>query len=200
MRYTPQQARQQWQNKVNNAQGHLFEDGIRVACLSYHDSGRAEIDKTPEPFRVTSKGKDGTFTGRFTALASPDFQGTLRGGRSIVFEAKYTTTDRLKRAVLTGAQMEALENHARSGAAAGVCGGIQDAYFFMPWELWRDMKKHFGRVYVTAADLEPYRVRFTGAVMFLDYISPAYGNWLYCESGEPKESGGWECIRGQKNA
>jgi len=33
------------------------------------------------------------------------------------------------------------------------------------------MKERFGRKYVTKADLEPYRVRFTGAVMFLDYIS-----------------------------
>lgn len=173
MQYNPQQARQQWQNRVNNAQGHIFEDGIKAACRVYHDSGRAEVDKTPEPFRVTSKGRDGTFTGRFTALAAPDFQGTLQGGRSIVFEAKYTTADRMKRAVLTDAQMEALESHARSGAAAGVCAGIRDTCFFVPWNLWRDMKEHYGRLYVTAADLEPFRVRFTGAVLFLDYAHNA---------------------------
>lgn len=31
------------------------------------------------------------------------------------------------------------------------------------------MKDRFGRQYVTAADIQPWRVRFTGQVMFLDY-------------------------------
>lgn len=174
MQYNPQRARQQWQNRVNNAQGHIFEDGIKAACQVYHSSRRAEIDKTPEPFRVTEKRRDGTFTGRFTALAAPDFQGTLQGGRSIVFEAKYTTTDRLKRAVVTDAQMSTLENHLQSGAAVGVCAGIQDKFFFVSWQVWRDMKERFGHVSVSAADLEPFRVRFTGAVLFLDYVHTTF--------------------------
>ncbi len=62
-----QQARQQWQNRVNNAQGHFFEGAIMAACQFYHDRERAEIDKTPEPFRVTSKSRNGTFTGPCTA-------------------------------------------------------------------------------------------------------------------------------------
>lgn len=169
--YNAVQARTVMQNTVNNAQGHIFEDCIKAACTIYHDTGRAEIDKTPEPFRVMSKCRDGTFTGRFTALAQPDFQGTLKGGRSIVFEAKYTGTDRMRRAAATDAQMQAMENHARRGAAAGVCVGIKDKYFFLPWAVWRDMKKYYGRQYVTAGDIEAFRVRFNGAVLFLDYIN-----------------------------
>ena len=153
MQYSPQQARQQWQNRVNNAQGHIFEDGIKAACEIYRNSRRAKVDKTPEPFR-----------------AAPDFQGTLQGGRSIVFEAKYTTTDRLKKAVVTDTQADALEDHLQSGAAAGVCAGIQDRFFLVPWTIWREMKAHFGHVSVSAAELEPFRVRFTGAVLFLDYV------------------------------
>lgn len=106
----------------------------------------------------------------FTARAQPDFQGTLDGGRSIVFEAKYTTTDRLKWDVLTQEQRDTLERHARRGALAAVCGGIGNEFFFVPWTVWRDMKEHFGRKYVTAADLEQWRVRFNGAVLFLDYV------------------------------
>lgn len=170
MIYDQQRARQQWQNTVNNAQGHIFEDNIKAACNFYQERGRAKIDKTPEAFRVKKKHPDGTFTGWFTAPAQPDYQGTLNGGRSIVFEAKYTTTDRMKRGVLTGEQMDDLEDHARCGAVAAVCIGIQDRFFFIPWEVWRDMKQHFGRQYVTVADIENYRIRFTGAVMFLDYI------------------------------
>ena len=110
----------------------------------------------------------GIFKGRFTAPAQPDFQGTLAGGRSIVFEAKHTTTDRLKRDVLTGEQQDTLAHHHRMGAVAAVCAGIGNNFFFVPWVIWRDMKKHFGRKYVTAANLEPFRVRFNGAVLFLD--------------------------------
>ena len=62
---------------------------------------------------VTSKGAGGTFAGRFTALAQPDFQGTMAGGQSVVFEAKYTTTDRMKREVLTKEQMDAVETALR---------------------------------------------------------------------------------------
>ena len=41
-----------YQNKINNAQGHSFEDYIKAACAFYKDRGRASVDKTPEPFRV----------------------------------------------------------------------------------------------------------------------------------------------------
>lgn len=168
--YDQRRARQKWQNTVNNAQGHFFEDCIKAACLTYRDRNRAEIDKTPEAFRVKKKHPDGTFTGWFTSPAQPDYQGTLNGGRSIVFEAKYTTTDRMKRSVLTGKQMDVLEHHSKRGAVSAVCIGIQDKSFFIPWNVWRDMKQHFGRQYVTAADVEVYRVRFNGAVKFLDYV------------------------------
>lgn len=157
-----------YQNTVNNAQGHFFEDAIKAGCAYYSARGRAEIDKTPEPFRVMEKLGGGIFKGRFTAPAQPDFQGTLAGGRSIVFEAKHTTTDRLKRDVLTGEQQDTLAHHHRMGAVAAVCAGIGNNFFFVPWVIWRDMKKHFGRKYVTAANLEPFRVRFNGAVLFLD--------------------------------
>lgn len=192
MQIDQRRARQQWQNTVNNAQGHIFEDNIKAACLWYREQGRAKIDKTPEAFRVKKKHPDGTFTGWFTAPAQPDYQGTLCGGRSIVFEAKYTTTGRLKRGVLTGEQIDALEDHARFGAVAAVCIGIQDKFFFIPWEVWRDMKQHFGRQYVTAADVEQYRIRFTGAVMFLDYIhvSAASIVFLAAEEIQAKERGG----------
>ena len=162
--------RARYQNAVNNAQGHSFEDAIKAGCVLYSMRERAEIEKTPEPFRVISKSeKGGIFKGRFTAHAQPDFQGTLAGGRSIVFEAKYTTTDRLKFDVLTDEQQDALERHHRRGAISAVCAGIKNDFFFVPWRVWREMKERFGRKYVTAADLEPFRVRFNGAVLFLDW-------------------------------
>lgn len=178
MQYDQRRARQQYQNAVNNAQGHFFEGYIKAACTFYSERERAEVDKTPEPFRVLEKSRDGVFKGRFTAHAQPDFQGTLAGGRSIVFEAKYTTTDRMKRDVLTEEQQKVLERHANRGAITAVCAGIDDKFFFVPWEIWRDMKQHFGRKYVTAADVEAFRVKFNGTVMFLDYIHEIAGRWI----------------------
>lgn len=161
----------QYQNWINNAQGHDFEKAIGQACALYARTGAAWIEKTPEPFRVMSKSKSGgIFQGRFTAKAQPDFQGTVAGGRSIVFEAKYTTTDRLRRDVLTEKQMEALEQHGRIGAIAFVCAGIQGSLFAVPWACWQNMQQYWGRKYVTAQDLEPYRVKFDGAVRFLEYV------------------------------
>ncbi len=170
-RINDKSSRQRYQNAVNNAQGQAFEGYIKAACARYSAAGRAEVDKTPEPFRVMSKQQNGIFTGRFTALAQPDFQGTLAGGQSICFEAKFTTTDRMKRGVLTETQMQTLEQHERLGAVTAVCVGLEDKYYFVPWEIWRDMKERFGRQYVTAADIEMYRVRFNGSVLFLDYVN-----------------------------
>ncbi len=163
----------QYRNWVNNAQGHDFEKAIERACVIYAQKGTAFIEKTPEPFRVMNKAESGgIFQGRFTARAQPDFQGTINGGRSIVFEAKYTSTDRLRRDILTERQMEALEGHYKLGALANVCVGIKGRFFFVPWNLWRDMKENFGRQYVTSGDIEKWQVIFDGAVKFLEYISP----------------------------
>jgi recombination protein U len=160
--------RQQYQNRRNNAQGQHFEREILAGCRYYAQHNIAVIDKTPEPFRVQKKSRDGIFTGRFSTPAQPDFQGTLYGGRSIMFEAKRTSKDRITRNVLTDTQMEALEKHNRLGALCGVCVNIQDDFFFIPWNVWRDMKEIYGRQYITVADVDKYRVKFDGAVHFLD--------------------------------
>lgn len=183
-----QSALDRYRASVSNNRGHDFEEAIKQACILYASQGRAKVEKTPEPFRVLEKREGGIFVGRFTAHAPPDFQGTLDGGRSIIFEAKYTTTESMKRDVLTETQMETLEDHHRKGALAGVCVGIQDRFFFVPWEVWRDMKQYMGRLYVTAEDLEGLRVRFTGAVMFLDYVHKVDGRWL---SGEECKIDRW---------
>ena len=161
--------KRQYKNRINNAQGQHFENEILAGCKMYEHHDIATIDKTPEPFKVTSKNhRTGEFTGRFSKHAQPDFQGTLYGGRSIVFEAKKTTKDRITRNVLTDTQMDVLEKHNRLGALCGVCICIQDDFFFIPWNVWRDMKEMYGRQYLKPEDIEEYKVRFDGAVHFLD--------------------------------
>lgn len=159
--------KRRYKNKLNNAQGQHFEREIIAGCRFYEQHKIAIIDKTPEPFRVTKKYRDGIFTGRFSTPAQPDFQGTLCGGRSIMFEAKRTSKDRITQNVLTETQMQILENHNRLGALCGVCVSIQDDFFFIPWNVWRDMKELYGRRYITVADVKEYKVKFDGAVYFL---------------------------------
>lgn len=167
-----EQLKRQYKNRINNAQGQHFEREILAGCRMYEHHGIATIDKTPEPFRVTSKNhRTGEFTGRFSTHAQPDFQGTLHGGRSIMFEAKRTSKDRITRNVLTDTQMEILEKHNRLGALCGVCICIQDDFFFIPWNVWRDMKEMYGRQYLKAEDIKEYKVRFDGAVHFLDRLN-----------------------------
>lgn len=161
-----------WKGKRNNAQGHFFEGFIKTACTIYKQKGLAYVEKMPEPFMVLEKRERGIFKGRFIAHAQPDFMGTLSGGRSICFEAKYTSTDKLAQTVLTGEQWDSLEQHWKAGAKAGVCAGIGNVYAFIPWPVWRSMQEIYGHKYMTAEDLEPYRVKFNGACMFLDPLHP----------------------------
>lgn len=162
---------QRYKNAKSNAQGRIFENGIISACNIYIRNNRAKICKIPEPYLVTSKNNRGTFNGKFIANAEPDFGGTLKNGQSIVFEAKYTMTDRIRKSVLTDTQTQSLEEHYSLGAVAGVCVGINDNYFFIPWDIWRDMKKHFKRQYILITDVEKYRIKYDGSVLFLDFVN-----------------------------
>ena len=162
-----EELKQQYRNKQSNAKGHDFEDAIVCGCKYYQEREIAWIDKTPEPFRVMSKSKNGIFTGRFTSNAQPDFQGTLKGGKSIIFEAKKTGKDRILRNVVTKTQQDVLEAHHKLGAACFVCVCIQEEVFFIPWEKWRDMKKYYGRLYMKADDIREYQVGNGGRILFL---------------------------------
>ena len=52
-----------------------------------------------------------------------------------------------------------MEKHSRLGARCYVViGFISGEVYRLPWEVWRDMKKVFGRKYVTEADVQKYRV------------------------------------------
>lgn len=123
---------QSFKSLQSNGFGKNFEKMIDLACKYYRDEGKADISKIDEPFRVIRLKKAGRFEGQFTKNANPDFEGTLDGGRSICFEAKYTRTDRMKQSVVSDKQAEVLEIKSKLGGLAGVCIGIKDRYFFIP--------------------------------------------------------------------
>ena len=108
-------AMRSYRSAMANDRGRMFEAMLLAGCKHYRQMGIAEIDKTPEPFRVSRKLGDGKFEGRFGRAAQPDFQGTLQGGVSVIFEAKSTTGDRIQRCALTQEQIDVLQRHHELG-------------------------------------------------------------------------------------
>src|SRR5699024_8307812 len=118
-----------------------LEQMIEAGCNEYRVKQLAMIEKTPEPFRVKKiNSQSKTFTAYFTGKAQPDFKGTLKGGMAICFEAKMTTSDKLKKDVVTPNQSACLDMHAGLGALCGVCCMIKHTVAFVPWGIWKDMK------------------------------------------------------------
>lgn len=175
-----EQGKKSYWAAMANGRGHQHELLIEGACRYYASIGRAYIVKEPEPFRVIKKDRiNHTAKINFIKKAQPDFHGTLAGGQSIVFEAKYTDTARIKQSVISDEQAKSLDIQLKLGASAFVCVGIQDKAYMVPWKVFRDMKVNFGHKYATQDDLFMYRVINNGVIKFLDFINGVRAEELY---------------------
>ena len=109
--------------------------------------------------RPTKSIGGGKFIAFFEKQAQPDYTGTIKGGRSVRFEAKFTSTDRLEQSRVLPKQIKNLDRHQKLGARCYVIAGfLSNEVYRVPWDVWQSMKEYFGRKYVTEQDLEPYRV------------------------------------------
>lgn len=153
----------------SRAAGAYFENIIEGSLEWYKIHGVAVIEKTPEPMKPLGKpNQRGQFLACYTKAAQPDFKGTITGGRSVAFEAKQTTTDRIEYKATTEEQNEQLEKHYKLGAAVFVLVSFNFRDFFrIPWPVWRDMKEIYGRKYIKPAELEQYRVQYIAGVLKL---------------------------------
>ena len=151
----------------SRAAGEEWERIIEASCQYYRLKGEAEIEKTPEPMKpIGPKNRQGQFLACYTKQAQPDYKGTVRGGRAVVFEAKHTDSDRLQRSVISEEQEKQLNRHAGLGAECFVMISFGFREFFkIPWTIFRDMKENFGRKYITPEDVQQYRVRYIGGVL-----------------------------------
>ncbi|MGN1015330.1 MAG: Holliday junction resolvase RecU [Butyricicoccus sp.] len=172
LRPDEQAALRSWRAMNANAKGQAFEAAIRVGLEFYAECGIARIEKTPEPFFVMRKNRDGTFLGRFSRQnkAQPDFTGTLRDGRSVMFEAKSVSGDRVTRRLLTDRQMELLEAHHRLGAITFVVVELNGRHYTIPWPIWRDMQQFYHAAHIKERDLWPYEVHSHRGVMVLERV------------------------------
>ena len=93
-----------YQGMRNRAQGRLFEQRIDAALVHYDYLGLASVEKTPEPMRPIKRLTEGRFVAVFEKPAQPDYKGTLKGGRAVVFEAKHTSTGQMEQSRVTADQ------------------------------------------------------------------------------------------------
>lgn len=146
--------------------GEYWENMLEAACQHYRAAGKAEITKTPEPMRPIKSLGGGKFVAHYEKMAQPDYKGTLAGGRAIVFEAKHTDGDRLLQSVISSEQEKQLDRHEALGALCFVMVSFGfEQYFKIPWAVFRNMKQHYGRKYITPEDVQEYRIRYIGGVL-----------------------------------
>lgn len=181
-----------YQGKVNRAQGAFFERMIEQACDYYRSRGIADIEKTPEPMQPTRDLGGGKFIAHYTGMAQADYKGFLMGGRAVNFEAKYTDTGRMAQDRVMPQQVERLERAHRYGTLAFVlCSFGSVAFYRIPWEVWRNMKAHFGHKYITPQEATPFEVRIggPGVPMFLEKLEEPEKVTFYLTKEEKSEEG-----------
>lgn len=155
-------------NKKSRHTGAAFEELVDRSCEHYKVQGVAAIEKTPEPLKIIANLGNGIFKAVCTKKAQPDYKGTIDGGYSIVFEAKHTDTDRIKRNVISSEQEKELNYHDKMGAECYVLVsfGLQ-TFYKIPWRYFRDMKLYFGHQYISIDEplIKSYEVKIIGGVL-----------------------------------
>ena len=152
--------RNQLQGKIVKKQGEWFERRLDESFEYYRMKGFALVEKTPEPMRPTRRLDNGKFIAVFTKKAQPDYKGIKNGGRTLVYEAKFTSADRIEQSRVTSGQSEYMDRYASLGARCFVLVGFGSGEVYcIPWAVWSNMKRFFGRKYAREDELEKFRVQ-----------------------------------------
>ena len=76
-----------------------------------------------------------------------------------MFEAKFTTADRMEQSRVTEGQAKYLDEHQALGAQCYVIVGFAtENVYRVPWNVWKHMKVIYGAKYVKEAVLKNYKV------------------------------------------
>jgi len=114
----------QLQGKINRSLGKEFEDEIELIGKMYSKNNLAIIEKTPEPMKILKHVDHGRFETVFLKSAQPDFKGVIKGGRTVVFDAKFTESNKITYQALSDFQRETLLAYDKL-RCDGVCfGGV----------------------------------------------------------------------------
>lgn len=150
--------------------GDMFENLIERSCAYYRAKKIAHIRKTPEPFRMVSKGRNGQVIGFYEKQAQPDFQGTLENGQSIVFEAKHTNSTNLPFSRISREQSSELDRHSEIEAECFVIASFKfEQFYLIPWQDWKHLERTIGKKSVNRKDLAKYEIKLAnGRLAFLE--------------------------------
>jgi len=164
------------QGKLIRQMGKNFEEEVSYICEIYEMNGLARIEKTPEPMKVLKHIDKSRFEAVFEKAAQPDFKGVIQGGKGVVFDAKFTTSDRITFQVLSDYQRDVLQKYDKLGAMAFILVGFSDgAMYKISIRTWINMVSEFGRKYIKQQELEEMQLRVKttkkGIIDFLDIIS-----------------------------
>ena len=152
----------QLQGKLAKEKGRRFEGRLDATFAYYAERGFALIEKTPEPMKPIRSLGEGRFVACYVKKAQADYKGTMKGGRTVIFEAKYTDSERMTQDRVSAEQHEYMEKHSALGARCYVVIGFRSGNVFrIPFEVWKNMKSCFCRKYVTEADLDKDRVELS---------------------------------------
>lgn len=148
--------------------GENFERLIEMTCAYYLKKNVAYIQKTPEPMKVISvlDPVKGHFKAHYEKKAQPDFTGTLKSGKSIVFEAKHTEGTNIPFKRIIEEQERDLRLHDSLGAVAFVLLSFKMKNFYaVPYKDWMHMKETGGKKSVNQDDLLNYEVSTNGGIL-----------------------------------
>lgn len=141
--------------KLSRESGKIFEEAVEIICQVYEKNGLAKIEKTPEPMKILKYLDKGRFEAVFEKDAQPDFKGVVKGGRTVVFDAKHTDADRIRYQVLSDFQRETLLEYSKLGAIAFVLVGFSNGKIYkIDINEWVNMKQDFGRFYIKQEELD----------------------------------------------
>lgn len=152
--------------KRSKAAGAYWESMISAACQYYRYEHKAEIEKTPEPMRPIRALGQGKFIAHYEKMAQPDYKGSLHGGKAIIFEAKHTDSGRMQRSVISSEQEKQLDRYDEMGATCFVLLSFGfERFFRVNWCVFRDMKKIYGRKYLTPDDIPEFEIHTKNGVL-----------------------------------
>lgn len=150
----------QLQGKINRQLGQNFEEQIETIAEIYRLQKLAIIEKTPEPMKILKHIEKGRFEAVFEKSAQPDFKGVLKGGRTVVFDAKFTESSRITYQVLSSHQRQILAEYDELGAIAFVLVGFSDGNMYkVDIKTWINMKEIFGHKHIKQEQLEQSHLR-----------------------------------------
>lgn len=138
--------------------GQYFENFLDQVFSTCANLNYCNIEKTPEPFRFIKPYSTNLFIGCYIKSAQPDYKGTLKGGRSIVLEAKSVSMGKINLSALTENEMKELVKHKELGACSGVLvyDSEKQNIYLLPIVMFERMEELFNRKHIKLELVEKF--------------------------------------------